>query len=233
MTATPHKSNGSSVVMSHRHAYPYHMNDGKHLIYVQHECGNHSVLVWSLNHSIMAWFLLYRNLDPQVVSRLYKTYADECDSSSVMIDPNSYLHHIKDGKHSINVWHVCGNHFVLVWSLNHHITTWFLSQKHRIKADFPFHNLRLRKIMWRWQYDLDQHAYPHHMNNCKHLIYVWYGCGNYSVLIWSLNPITAWFLSKLDPGCDFPKSRLTNVTVAVWWWIHMPIHIIWMMANTS
>jgi hypothetical protein len=58
-------------------------------------------------------------------------------------------------------------------------------------------------------------------------LYVIHCCGNHFGLIWGLNhSIRSWFLSNghtLKTSADFQDSRPTDVTISVWWWIHIPL----------
>ena len=83
--------------------------------------------------------------------------------------------------------------------------------------------------------------YPHsqHMKVVKHLPYAWRGCANHSMWVWSLRQcmgasfcahqwhrISADF-PYLDLGWQVWSMRMT------WWWIHLPIHSIWWLSNSS
>ena len=49
-----------------------HMNKVKHLVYVCSGCGNHSMLVWSLNHSTMITFV------PQLRHLMFDEFTNLC-----------------------------------------------------------------------------------------------------------------------------------------------------------
>ncbi len=44
-----------------------------------------------------------------------------------------------------------------------------------------------QQILWCWLIDDGSHMHPHFRKYCSHLIYVWHGCDNHSLLIYSLH----------------------------------------------
>ena len=71
---------------------------------------------------------------------------------------------------------------------------------------------------------MDPYAHPLHMNVVKHLVYVWPGCVIHSGWVWSLIAcVMVWIVAKLWSRICADLSK---------WWIHMPIHCIWVLSNT-
>ncbi len=82
---------------------------------------------------------------------------------------------------------------------------------------------------------IDPAAHPQHRNNLKHLVHVWSRCGKFAMWVWSLNHCTMLlFVAQLQPRISLlpSKSGPTKLVVMTWWWIHLPIHGIWMFPNT-
>ena len=83
---------------------------------------------------------------------------------------------------------------------------------------------------------MDTSVYPHHMNAAKLFTYVICTFRNHSRSIYSLNHCTMalWCpaVTQTQDSNQLPQSVPTAAVVAAWWWIFLPIHIIWIMSLT-
>ena len=107
---------GRNGMMMDPYPYPQHMKVVKYLSYVWTGCGNHSMWVWSVNHSAQGLHSTPTN-DPgfQPTSQIW---ANKCGGSCMMMDPYPHPQHMKVIKHLSYVWRGFGNHSMWVWSLN-------------------------------------------------------------------------------------------------------------------
>jgi hypothetical protein len=82
---------------------------------------------------------------------------------------------------------------------------------------------------------VDPSPHPQNMNVLKHHGYVWSGCGNHSMRIGNLNHCSMTsYVAQVWP-VNFAistKLRWMIMVEEAWWWIHLPIHSIWMLSNT-
>ena len=67
---------------------------------------------------------------------------------------------------------------------------------------------------------VDPSAHPQHMNGLKDFVYVWSGCGNYSMWVWGINHCTliSFVALHCDPGnLPIPKIRDKKYGGKIWW----------------
>ena len=108
----------------HLYAYVTHWKVLKHFIYVQYGCGEQSAGVYSLNHDIMASFLLDSHQDlpkSDLASTVY----------GVRVHLYAYVPHWKVLHHFIYVQYGCGEQSAVVYSLNHDIIASFPLDSHQ------------------------------------------------------------------------------------------------------
>ena len=134
-----------------------------------------------------------------------------------MIDPYAHPQHMKVVNHLLYIWSGCEKHSTWVWSLNH-CTKALLSTKQwpGISADFP----NLDRPVWLQWHDDGSISHPQHMKVVKHLLYVWSGCDNHTMWLWSLNHCRNTEIQHHIETRDFrrlPKLGLTCVVETAWW----------------
>jgi hypothetical protein len=81
------------------------------------------------------------------------------------VDPSAHPQHMNDLKHHLYVWSGYRNHSTWVWGLNQCTMTSFdflESDQHVVGSGGTL---------------VDPSAHPQHMNDLKHILYVWSGCG--------------------------------------------------------
>ena len=176
--------------------------------FVKHLLWSGGLLGWvySLNHFTMLWFApleVPRILDNfQKLGQWQQQYVN-------MIHPYAHPQHMKDVKHLSCVGRGCVNQSMWVWSLNQCTRASFSTKQWpRILVDLP--NLH-RQICWYNGMMMDPYPHPQHMKVVKQLSYVWSGCGNHSMWVWSLNHCTrASFSAKQWPriSADFQNPDL-------------------------
>jgi hypothetical protein len=135
---------------------------------------------------------------------------------------------------TLYVIHGCGNHFGLIWGLNHSIRAWFLSDGHTIKTSADFQDSRPTDVtisVWWWI----------HIPLLSTSNEWWQTPSIWQARIWQ--PHCIWSMHQSQHKhkgvvsvrgthmflADFSKPSPSTFTIAVWWWIHMPIYGIYLL----
>ncbi len=103
--------------------------------------------------------------------------------NSVRVHQYAHPKHMKVLKHCIYIQYGCGMQSVEAYSLNHVTTMSFGLPLIPISKPFASTNHQHRYTsVW-----LHQYAQPQHMKVLKHFIYIQYGCGLQTAVVYSLN----------------------------------------------
>jgi hypothetical protein len=120
----------------------------------------HSKQVWSRNNEITTSL----RLCPTPI--FLKSTPDLHRHNSVRVHPYAHPQHIKVPKHFEYIWHGCGMHSKLVWSLNHDIKTSLglgLSSIF-LKSTSDLHRRNSVRV--------DPFAHPQHIKVLKYCVYI-------------------------------------------------------------
>ena len=91
------------------------------------------------------------------------------------------IHNISRCSNTLYIWYGSGMQFTVVCSLNHDLTT-ILGLNHTpifLKSNPTWHKSNSVRV--------DPYAHPQHIKVLKHFVYIWYGSGMQSTVVWSLN----------------------------------------------
>ena len=167
-------------------AHPQHMNGLEHFVYVWSGCGNHSRLVWGLNHSTLASF------EAQVVQSSKSSDSLNSAVTSMVVVAwwwtHLLIHSIWMVSYILHMYGVdmgtipCGSGAQRSTIAHAHWHHW--KKEHSQLPKLCGNKYGGSDVM------VDPSAHSQHMTGFKHFVYVWCGCGNHSMWLWGLNHYT-------------------------------------------